>query len=242
MALTDPYKQSRALGELFNEVGQSAVGLGYSAASLVKPAAGAVRFVGENAFTGPVQGGRRAQLGAVGDLSRVSNGIRLDPRLPEPGAGLDYTPQLIDSSNPRIANSHRVGYAEELRLANELAGLPETAVVMYGNRVTLNGADVISLNTRTGEVTLWDNKFRSALTSIKPSNTFKPSLEGYSDSLRGASEQAQEHIRNSTTVSESVRLNALEALENGNFSTNTVGSGGSRNSNVIRFVNGLPVQ
>lgn len=68
IALPDPHAQSQALSQLFNDVGQSALGLGYSAASIVRPIAGAVTTIGENAFTGPMAGGRRAQRGGVGDL------------------------------------------------------------------------------------------------------------------------------------------------------------------------------
>ena len=71
MALSDPYEQSRALGQLFNDVGQSAAGLGYPSAALVRPAARVATTIGENAFTGPVAGSRRAQLGAVGDVSNT---------------------------------------------------------------------------------------------------------------------------------------------------------------------------
>ena len=65
MALTDPYAQSRALGELFNDVGQAAIGAGYTAASVVKPIAGLGRAVGENAFAGPRPGSAGAQFGGV---------------------------------------------------------------------------------------------------------------------------------------------------------------------------------
>jgi len=65
MAIKDPYAQSQALGRLFNDVGQAALGLGYSSASLVKPGAALARAIGENASTGPTAGSRRAQLGGI---------------------------------------------------------------------------------------------------------------------------------------------------------------------------------
>ena len=71
MSLSDPYEQSRALGHLFNDVGQAAAGLGVTTAGLVKPATTVVTTIGENAFTGSVAGSRRAQLGAVGDVSNT---------------------------------------------------------------------------------------------------------------------------------------------------------------------------
>ena len=65
MALTNPYAQSAALGELFNDVGQAAAGFGYGAASAARPTAAGISAVGENAFMGPASGGRPAQLGGV---------------------------------------------------------------------------------------------------------------------------------------------------------------------------------
>ena len=66
MAQSDPYAQSRALGELFNDVGQAAVGVGYTGASLGRPAAAVIDVIGENAFMGPRPGSAWAQRGAVG--------------------------------------------------------------------------------------------------------------------------------------------------------------------------------
>ncbi|MFT3777552.1 MAG: hypothetical protein QM772_04600 [Ottowia sp.] len=70
MALSDPYEQSRALSHLFNDVGQAALGAGYTAGSLVRPGAALARAVGENAFTGPAAGGRNAQRGGIGSENR----------------------------------------------------------------------------------------------------------------------------------------------------------------------------
>ncbi|MFT4193185.1 hypothetical protein, partial [Ottowia sp.] len=84
MALSDPYEQSRALSHLFNDVGQAALGAGYTTGSLVRPGAALARAVGENALTGPAAGGRAAQRGAVGNLNETSNtGISGSSSIPD---------------------------------------------------------------------------------------------------------------------------------------------------------------
>jgi hypothetical protein len=55
-------------------------------------------------------------------IPRVVNGVKLDARLPDPAAGLNYLPAKLDDANPNIANSHINGYTAELQLANEVAG------------------------------------------------------------------------------------------------------------------------
>ncbi|AVO33797.1 hypothetical protein [Ottowia oryzae] len=90
MSLSDPYEQSRALGHLFNDVGQAAVGLGVTAGSLVKPATTVVTTIGENAFTGSVAGSRRAQLGAVGDRSTLHQALQSTADAPFNGQTLSH--------------------------------------------------------------------------------------------------------------------------------------------------------
>ncbi|MDR6743066.1 filamentous hemagglutinin [Herbaspirillum sp. 1173] len=172
---------------------------------------------------------------AAATAPRVSNGVTLNPNLPDPVAGLGYTPNTLNSSNPNIANSHLNAYVGELNLANDIAALPNQTVVQYGGAVGTHGADVVSVNSVTGEVTLWDNKFRSGDRSIPSSPTFTPQ----SSALSGALTDAQAAIENSN-LSQAIKQKALQNLQNGNFSTNTVGAGAARNSTVVRFCNGKP--
>ncbi len=177
--------------------------------------------------------------GLTGDagtaLPRVSNGVSLDPRLPDPVAGLDYTPKTLDSANPNIANSQVNGYVGELRLANDIAALPNQAVVQYGDAIGTHGADVVSVDSATGEVTLWDNKYRSSATSVPSSPTFTLG----SSALDGAVSDAQTAIRNST-LPDSVKQQAIQNLRDGNFKANTVGSGAAKNSTAVRFCGNTP--
>jgi filamentous hemagglutinin len=163
----------------------------------------------------------------------VTNGVALDPRLPDPSAGLDYAPNILNSENVNIANSHRNGYAEELKLANVVANLPNQVVIKYGDKVGEHGADVVSVNVNTGEVILWDNKFRSSSSNIPSSPTFKED----SSALNKAVEGAKADIK-SSNLSPEIKEKAIQNLDRRNFTANTVGSGSAKNSTTVTFRNG----
>jgi hypothetical protein len=166
---------------------------------------------------------------------RVHAGVELDPRLGEPASGWGYFPKLVGS--PRSENSHyshQVGYQSELRLANEVVGLNH-AVLKYGDVIGRQGADIISVNPRTGEVVLWDAKYRSADVSLAQSPTF-----AQRQAREAAVEQALQLISTNQSLSISAKTQALSNLRNGNFVTNTAGSGSLRNSIQVRYCNGNP--
>ncbi|WP_197386221.1 hypothetical protein [Ralstonia pseudosolanacearum] len=165
----------------------------------------------------------------------MSNGVSLDPRLPDPVAGLDYQPKVLSSSSPNIAYSQVNGYVGELNLANTVAQLPNERVVRYGDAVGTHGADIVSVNVSTGEVTLWDNKYRSGTTMLNPSPTFDPD----SSALRGALRDAVTAIRGSN-LPDAVKLTAVQNALRGNVTTNTVGAGAARNSTIRKLCGGLP--
>ncbi|MFP3274750.1 MAG: hemagglutinin repeat-containing protein [Paraburkholderia sp.] len=165
---------------------------------------------------------------------RVSNGVMLNPALPDPLAGLGYEPTILNSTNPNIANSQLNGYVEELKLANQVAELPGQTVVAYGDAVGTHGADVVSVDT-SGNVSLWDNKFRSSSQSIQSSTTFTPG----SDAMNNAINKAVKEIE-SSNLPQSTINNALQNLQDGNFTANTVGSGSVKNSMPVRFCGGKP--
>lgn len=159
----------------------------------------------------------------------------LDSRLPDPVAGLEYTPKTLNSPNPNIANSQVNGYVGELKLANEVTNLPNQIVVRYGDAIGTHGADIVSVNSVTGEVTLWDNKFFSNARNVPPSTTFAPQ----SNALNGAISDAQTAIR-SSNLPDSVKQQAIQSLKDGNFKANTPGSGAARNSTTVKFCSGNP--
>ncbi|MGC5832380.1 hemagglutinin [Ralstonia pseudosolanacearum] len=174
-------------------------------------------------------------LPTTAPATRVSNGVALDPRLPDPVAGLGYQPKVLSSSSPNIAYSQVNGYVGELNLANTIAQLPNQTVVRYGDAIGTHGADVVSVNASTGEVTLWDNKYRSGATMLNPSPTFDPG----STALRGALRDAVTAIQGSS-LPDTVKLRAVQNALRGDVTTATVGAGAARNSTIRRLCGGLP--
>jgi filamentous hemagglutinin len=164
---------------------------------------------------------------------RIYNGVALDPSLPDPAAGLGYAPKQLNNPNPNIANSQINGFAGELELANQIAKLPGQQVLRYADAVGTHGADVISVDVNTGDVFLWDSKFRSGSVSIKSSPTFDVN----SDALENALGQARDAIED---LPNALKDKALENLRQGNFTTNTVGAGNAKNSVPVRFCGGNP--
>ena len=83
----------------------------------------------------------------------------------------------------------------------------------------------MSVNTKTGDVTLWDAKYRSNEVTIQPSPTFERDA-----SRANAIKQAQESIANNKTLPEDIQQKALENLRKGEVKTRTVGMGNAKNS------------
>jgi filamentous hemagglutinin len=106
--------------------------------------------------------------------------------------------------------------------------LPDEVVVHWGKPVTANGADVISVNQRTGVVTLWDSKMRGASVTIEPSSTFAPG----SGPLANAIKQAKVALAKDKSLTPAIRAKALENLEKRAVQTRTVGAGAVKNSTL----------
>lgn len=102
----------------------------------------------------------------------------------------------------------------------------------WGNSTGTNGSDIISVNPRTGEVELWDSKYRSSPTKGKISPTFdKPNTRGR------AIEEARREIESSTLLSPEIKQRALANLRKRNFTTYTVGHGKVQNSVIQKYCN-----
>ena len=106
----------------------------------------------------------------------------------------------IPRFNPSIP-SHVVGADAEERLANIVQSMPDEQVVRWGDPIGSHGADVISVNKRTGEVTLWDAKYRGSGVRIQHSPTFKVLDDGESSPARAdAIKQALKTIKADTLL------------------------------------------
>jgi hypothetical protein len=122
---------------------------------------------------------------------------------------------------------HKNAAMAEEQLARTVHDLPEQAVVRWGDIIGTHGADVISVNIKSGEVTLWDSKFRSGHAKIQPSPTFQNQA-----TLTNAIREAEETIRANTTLPSGIRQKALENLAERRVTTRTVGAGNAKNSRL----------
>jgi hypothetical protein len=164
---------------------------------------------------------------------RIAAGVTLDPRLPDPVAGLNYAPSLLTRGTGANRQSQINGYRAELAFANTIAAQSGYTVVYYGSNVNFRGADVIAVRS-DGTVSLYDTKFRSNPTNILGSTTFTNTT-----TLARAVTQAIEAIERNTTLPPAVRQLARENLRLGNFYAHTPGAGAARNSVITRFCNGV---
>lgn len=138
-----------------------------------------------------------------------------------------------DLPDPQAQNryswpGHRNAALAEEELARIIHDLPDEVVIRWGDQIGTHGSDVISVNMKTGQVTLWDAKFRSNAVRIQPSPTFTPGT----DRLDNALGEAISTIRNNTTLPANIRAQALRNLDQSIYQTRTVGMGNAKNSTL----------
>jgi hypothetical protein len=155
-------------------------------------------------------------------------GVRLDPRVGEPAAGLDYLPDH---------ESHRKGLRGEYGLANDIARhFPDHTVIDFGRKVGERGPDVISVD-RNGEIHFWDSKWRGSDTSIGPGQRAHQSERSLKESRKPTAD-AIEAAMESGRLSPEAGSKAQENLKNRNVTIVTVGTGSARNGVIERIVGG----
>jgi filamentous hemagglutinin len=141
------------------------------------------------------------------------------PGLPPAQAEGRGVPRL----NPYV-QEHVLGGMTEEDLAN-VQGRPDEQVIRWGDPIGSHGADVISVNKRTGAVTLWDAKNRTASVRIQQSRTFvDPKARA------NAIEQARDALGADRSLPAAAKQQALENLRLGRVNTHTVGFGNAKNS------------
>jgi hypothetical protein len=74
--------------------------------------------------------------------------------------------------NPAV-KAHATGAEAERRLTQAVQSMPNQEVIFWGDPIGSHGADVVSVNIKTGEVTLWDAKYRSNAVRLLHSSTSK---------------------------------------------------------------------
>lgn len=130
---------------------------------------------------------------------------------------------------------HAIAADAEERLANVVQSFPGEQVVRWGDPIGAHGADVISVNTKTGDVTLWDAKYRGSDVRIQHSTTFRIRANlrpGELSPRDKAIRQARETLEADEMLPPAIRQRALDNLKKGAVKTRTVGYGRALNSTI----------
>jgi filamentous hemagglutinin len=114
--------------------------------------------------------------------------------------------------------------------------LTDEIVIRWGDGGGTHGADIITVNSKTGRVTLWDTKWRTNPRNIGPSKTFSEF-----EWLENAKDQARLALENADHLPPELRQKAVASIDSGSFGKNTSGMGAARSSGV-QFINPPPPQ
>ncbi len=189
--------------------------------------AGAVRSLVHDPTTGLT--GRHPEDALAGIAETIP--LLGDPRVGEPAAGRDYLPDN---------ESHLNGLRGEYGLANEIARqFPEHTVIDFGRKAGQRGPDVISVG-RSGEICVFDSKWRGSDTSIGPGGRAHQTTQ----SFEGVREHVKHSIRAAIAsghLSPEAASKALENLDNRSMTIVTVGTGSARNGVIEQIVGGVRV-
>jgi hypothetical protein len=133
-----------------------------------------------------------------------------------------------------ISSTHLTAAAGEYDLIQEAQKAGE--VVLKVNRtVTDNGADLVSYNPKTGQVTLWDNKatigVKTASGARAPLKVNPSATLNKETTLENVLNDAQDAIRNSN-LSAVDKAKAQFSLQTDAFRKVTRGSGNAKNSTI----------
>jgi hypothetical protein len=181
--------------------------------------------------------GRVAKLSALFEkLGKVVMGVPLHPDLPRLAQGVDYAPREVpglrnDGSEKSAAEkaAHINGYRSELRLGNEIIKHQSDYVVQFANAAGINGADAISVHKETGEVMLWDSKYRSTSKTRDNSPTFEDG-----GTREKAVKRAIAYVQAATNLPPHIKELALAKLNDDTYTTTTAYTDGGPFTNVSR--------
>ena len=122
---------------------------------------------------------------------------------------------------------HLRGLRAETKFANYLHYMTDEIVIRWGDGVGTHGADIISVNSKTGRVTLWDTKWRTNPTMIGPSKTFAEPGR-----LANAVDQAERALDNADYLPSELRQKAIDSIDYETYNAHTPGMGNARSSGV----------
>ena len=146
-AITDnDYERSRQLGYLFNDVGQGLLGAGTALRGASRLGATGVEMLGENAFNGPLAGGRAAQRGGV--AVGASEGVIRGFTSTESGIINEAQGILNSSELAKIQAAHAAGQPVTVNVGGRLIqyepGLPASGMTMFGENGFLIGREAFT--------------------------------------------------------------------------------------------------
>jgi filamentous hemagglutinin len=171
----------------------------------------------------PVHPGRPLEANKPIIVSHSDKPAKRADKAPLPPARADE--RGVRRYNPNVP-SHEKAAAAEAELASKVHGMPDQQVVVWGGPIGSHGADVISVDTRTGAVTLWDAKYRNENVKVGASTTFKKDTPARNNAI----DQAERAIENNKSLSPAIRTKALQNLRTGRIRTITTGFGKAKNS------------
>lgn len=163
--------------------------------------------------------------------------LPLRPKLPK-------KPKLVDPVDPeRYYNvtdpKHYDGLRTEEQFTKYLHYQTDEIVIRWGDDAGTHGADIVTVNSKTGRVTLWKTKWRSNPEKGKTSGTF--SLKPGSNRLLKARQQAREAILDADHLPPSLKEKAIQSLDTNAFSTHTPYLGPGARSSGVQFID-HPIQ
>lgn len=162
-------------------------------------------------------------------------GVKVALKKP-PVAKPDFVPPVDDIrvkpglTGQALQNHTNAAKAEE-ELARLVHSLPDEAVIRWGDKIGTHGGDVISVNWKTGSVTIWDAKYRSGFDRIQPSKTFTES-----DPIENAIKEAIDTLQANTTLPKNLREIAIQNLIRKDVKFRTVGAGNAKNSILHEYL------
>lgn len=144
----------------------------------------------------------------------------------------EFPPPVDNQRHPTradgtVSENLRLASVSEEAMALLLHSLPDYVVIFWGQKQGMQGADIITFNLRTKQVTLWDVKYRTSAVRLRPSRTF----EKNSPARKKAIDRAVKAV-NSSSLTNSDKTLAVFSLQSNKFQTITVGTGNAKNSTI----------
>jgi hypothetical protein len=167
---------------------------------------------------------------------KTSQGAKTPPPADKPPP---FPPAVSDIPPPPRSRytwpKHKNAAEAEEELARTIHNAPpppmlrDEVVLRWGDVIGTHGADVISVNMQTGQVTLWDSKYRSNPVTVQPSKTFTiksrrdNAVKQAKDTLNADAESAK------PILTKELYDKAIYSIDKNKFAALTIGMGKATN-------------